>query len=83
MWLAQPAEELIAGARTMLQDGLYDRFGTPDIVLGQHVIPSPTENFPFSLLITRGSFMCITRKLTQLSKAKSLRPTSGTRLLPN
>lgn len=41
MWLAQPAEELISGARTMLQDGLYDRFGTPDIVLGQHVIPSP------------------------------------------
>ncbi len=41
MWLAQPAEELIAGARSMLRDGLYDRFGTPDIVLGQHVAPSP------------------------------------------
>jgi hippurate hydrolase len=41
VWLAQPAEELIAGARQMLRDGLYERFGTPDVVLGQHVGPFP------------------------------------------
>jgi len=41
VWLAQPAEETIAGARLMLRDGLYDRFGTPDVVLGQHVGPFP------------------------------------------
>jgi amidohydrolase len=41
VWLAQPAEELIAGARQMLSDGLYERFGTPDVVLGQHVGPFP------------------------------------------
>jgi hippurate hydrolase len=41
MWLAQPAEELITGARQMLRDGLYERFGTPDVVLGQHVGPFP------------------------------------------
>ena len=41
IWLAQPAEELIAGARLMLRDGLYERFGTPDVVLGQHVGPFP------------------------------------------
>jgi hippurate hydrolase len=41
MWLAQPAEETIAGAQLMLRDGLYDRFGTPDVVLGQHVGPFP------------------------------------------
>ncbi|MFC3997393.1 amidohydrolase [Nocardiopsis sediminis] len=35
----QPAEEIGAGARAMLDDGLYDRFGVPDIVLGQHVFP--------------------------------------------
>jgi amidohydrolase len=41
MWLAQPAEETITGARAMLRDGLYQRFGTPSVVLGQHVAPFP------------------------------------------
>ena len=37
----QPAEELGAGARAMVTDGLFDRFGRPDVVLGQHVAPFP------------------------------------------
>src|ERR1043165_586849 len=37
----QPAEELGTGARSMLDDGLYARFGTPEVVLGQHVAPLP------------------------------------------
>jgi amidohydrolase len=37
----QPAEELGQGAQAMVDDGLYDRFGTPDVVLGQHVAPLP------------------------------------------
>jgi amidohydrolase len=37
----QPAEENGAGARAMLDDGLYDRFGVPEVVLGQHVSPLP------------------------------------------
>jgi amidohydrolase len=37
----QPAEELATGARAMVADGLFDRFGTPSIVLGQHVGPLP------------------------------------------
>lgn len=37
----QPAEELARGATAMLDDGLFERFGTPDIVLGQHVGPLP------------------------------------------
>ncbi len=41
MLVAQPAEELGSGARGMLADGLYERFGTPDVVLGQHVAPLP------------------------------------------
>ena len=41
VWLAQPAEEMVAGARAMLRDGLYERFGTPAVVLGQHVGPFP------------------------------------------
>jgi hippurate hydrolase len=37
----QPAEELGSGARAMLDDGLLERFGRPDVVLGQHVAPLP------------------------------------------
>jgi amidohydrolase len=37
----QPAEEIGRGARAMVDDGLFDRFGTPDVVLGQHVGPIP------------------------------------------
>ena len=37
----QPAEEVGAGARAMLDDGLYERYGTPVVVLGQHVAPIP------------------------------------------
>ena len=37
----QPAEEIGQGAQAMLDDGLYERFGRPDVVLGQHVGPLP------------------------------------------
>ncbi|MGW2899705.1 amidohydrolase [Streptomyces sp. NPDC001212] len=37
----QPAEELGQGAQAMVDDGLYARFGTPDVVLGQHVMAIP------------------------------------------
>src|SRR3954451_7861256 len=37
----QPAEELGAGARAMVEDGLFDRFDRPAVVLGQHVAPLP------------------------------------------
>ncbi|HEX4703495.1 MAG TPA: amidohydrolase [Pseudonocardiaceae bacterium] len=37
----QPAEEVGGGAQGMVDDGLFDRFGTPDVVLGQHVAPMP------------------------------------------
>ncbi|MGO2660461.1 amidohydrolase [Mycetocola reblochoni] len=37
----QPAEELGTGAAAMVADGLFERFGTPDVVLGQHVAPLP------------------------------------------
>lgn len=39
MWVCQPAEELFGGARAMLDDGLYERFARPDVVLGQHNMP--------------------------------------------
>ncbi len=37
----QPAEELGSGAQGMIDDGLFDRAGMPDVVLGQHVAPAP------------------------------------------
>jgi amidohydrolase len=37
----QPAEELGQGAQAMVGDGLFERFGAPDVVLGQHVGPFP------------------------------------------
>ncbi|RKH13200.1 amidohydrolase [Corallococcus sp. CA053C] len=45
MVVAQPAEETLQGARAMLEDGLYARFGTPDVVLGQHTAPLPVGAF--------------------------------------
>jgi amidohydrolase len=41
MLVFQPAEEVGEGARAMIDDGLFDRFGVPDVVLGQHVAPMP------------------------------------------
>ncbi|MEN8655608.1 amidohydrolase [Streptomyces sp. 21So2-11] len=39
--VGQPAEETLEGAAAMLADGLYERFGTPDVVLAQHAAPLP------------------------------------------
>jgi hippurate hydrolase len=37
----QPAEETAAGAQAMIDDGLFERFPKPDVILGQHVMPPP------------------------------------------
>ncbi|HXV76755.1 MAG TPA: amidohydrolase [Candidatus Polarisedimenticolaceae bacterium] len=37
MFVGQPAEERIGGAKAMLADGLYSRFGVPDYALALHV----------------------------------------------
>jgi hippurate hydrolase len=37
MLIAQPAEERVIGARAMRDDGLWQRFGTPDYALALHV----------------------------------------------
>jgi hippurate hydrolase len=37
----QPAEETAQGARAMIDDGLFDRFPKPQVILGQHVMPAP------------------------------------------
>ena len=42
--LFQPAEETLAGARAMLDDGLFERFPKPTIALAQHVMAMPAGN---------------------------------------
>jgi hippurate hydrolase len=37
MFIGQPAEERVGGAKAMLADGLYERFGVPDYALAFHV----------------------------------------------
>jgi len=37
----QPAEETAQGAQAMIDDGLFDRFPKPEVILGQHVMPGP------------------------------------------
>jgi len=55
MFVGQPAEERIGGAKAMLADGLYARFGVPDYALALHVwsggpagrfalVPGPTAS---------------------------------------
>jgi len=49
MLVGQPAEEDLGGARGMVKDGLYDRFGRPDFALALHVIPKyPAGKIAFS-----------------------------------
>jgi amidohydrolase len=36
MLIGQPSEETIDGAKAMIADHLYERFGTPDMVIGLH-----------------------------------------------
>lgn len=50
--IAQPAEETISGARTMVQDGLYTRFPKPDYAVAFHVssgLPSGRITVPESI----------------------------------
>lgn len=39
MFVAQPAEETVSGAKAMLDDGLFARFGKPDYGFAAHVGP--------------------------------------------
>jgi amidohydrolase len=38
----QPGEETAEGAQAMIDDGLFERFPKPDVVLGQHVMVGPS-----------------------------------------
>lgn len=48
MFVGQPAEEIGAGARTMLEDGLFTRFPKPDYAFALHCSPlAPTGTIGF------------------------------------
>jgi hippurate hydrolase len=44
MVVFQPGEETAQGAQAMIDDGLFQRFPKPDVVLGQHVMSMPSGN---------------------------------------
>ncbi|WP_415712970.1 M20 metallopeptidase family protein [Maridesulfovibrio sp.] len=39
LFVAQPAEEVMSGARSMIEQGLFKKFGIPDYCLTTHVLP--------------------------------------------
>jgi len=41
MFIGQPAEETVSGAKAMLADGLFTRFPKPDFAFALHTSPSP------------------------------------------
>jgi hippurate hydrolase len=43
----QPAEETAQGAQAMIDDGLFDRFPKPEVILGQHVMPGPAGDIAY------------------------------------
>jgi amidohydrolase len=49
MFIAQPAEELGAGARAMLEDGLFTRFPKPDIAFALHTDPAPLGDIEYNV----------------------------------
>jgi hippurate hydrolase len=42
LFVGQPAEEIVSGAKAMLADGLFAKFPRPDYGFAAHVDPSPT-----------------------------------------
>lgn len=43
MFVAQPAEERVRGAKAMLDDGMFRRFGKPDVGFALHTMPEAND----------------------------------------
>ncbi|MEZ6094875.1 MAG: amidohydrolase [Pirellulaceae bacterium] len=52
LFLGQPAEERGSGAKAMIDDGLFDRFGKPDYALALHC----SANLPTGVVALRGGY---------------------------
>jgi hippurate hydrolase len=51
----QPAEETAQGAQAMIDDGLFDRFPEPAVILGQHVMPAPAGQVGYRPGVTQAA----------------------------
>ncbi len=49
MFVAQPAEEVLGGAKAMLDDGLFKRFGKPDFAFALHTWPMAHGEIGFNV----------------------------------
>jgi amidohydrolase len=49
MFVAQPAEEVLGGAKAMLEDGLFKRFGKPDFAFALHTWPMAYGEIGFNV----------------------------------
>jgi amidohydrolase len=49
MFVAQPAEEVLSGAKAMLEDGLFKRFGKPDFAFALHTWPMAYGEIGFNV----------------------------------
>jgi amidohydrolase len=65
LFIAQPAEEIVGGARAMLEDGLYTRFPRPDFAVALHcTADQPTGTvlyYPGAMLASSTSVSIIIR----------------------
>ncbi|WP_181150572.1 amidohydrolase [Arthrobacter sp. MYb224] len=66
VWIFQPGEETSAGARAMLDDGLWDKAPRPEVILGQHVFPFAAG----SIGITSGPAMAMADSLKVTLRGK-------------
>lgn len=48
MFVAQPAEEMVDGAQAMINDGIFKRFGKPDVAFALHSAPSEAGMIGFN-----------------------------------
>ncbi|MBS0334077.1 MAG: amidohydrolase [Proteobacteria bacterium] len=55
VFIGQPAEEVVGGARAMLADGLLTRFPKPDIGFAQHVGPGPAGGVSYKAGVNSSS----------------------------
>ena len=49
MFVAQPAEELVSGAKAMLADGLFTRFPKPNFAFALHTSPAPHGTIAYNV----------------------------------
>ncbi|WP_026819924.1 amidohydrolase [Arthrobacter castelli] len=55
VFIFQPGEETAAGAKAMVDEGLWDRAPRPEIIYGQHVMPQPAG----TVRVSRGTAMAM------------------------